>query len=159
MLHQQGAEPAVEVGLQPVQPLPHRSGRRQRLPLAIIAAAPAHQQVAAGREQGLQQCIAILVGGLGIAKPPLLLHQVEAGPVAVAGEAAGIQAHQHDHPVGNRPHRFEGADREGATAVAKAAAFGPQAFLQHGGHHRRLQRQGGGAGILLPAVEGGQQAR
>ena len=110
----------------------------------------------AGREQGLQQHVAVLVGRVGVAQLPLLLEQVEAGPLALARVGARIQPHQHHHPVGNGPHRLQGADGEGAAAVAEAARIGRQPFIEHGRHHRcgELQRAAGGG--LLPGVDGGQ---
>ncbi|MFN9908944.1 MAG: hypothetical protein ACK56F_22950, partial [bacterium] len=55
-------------GAEPLEPLPHRCGRGQRFTAAVIATAPADQQVAAGREQRLHQDVAVLVRGVGIAE-------------------------------------------------------------------------------------------
>ena len=56
--------------------------------------------------------------------------------------------------MGNRPHRLEGADREGAAAVAKPPRIRSQALIEHGSHHRCGQLQVAAGGGLLPVVNG-----
>ena len=114
--------------------------------------------MATGRDQGLQEHVAILVRGVRIPQAAALFHQVEAGPHPGAGKHPGIQPHQHDHAVGDGPHRFEGADRERPAAVTEAAAAGGQGLLQHRRRHRRLQLQGRFPRQLPPALEGVEQA-
>ena len=155
--HQPRQRPLVQLALQPLQPLPHRTGGWQRLAAAVVAGAPGDQQVAAGGEKGLQQHVAILVGGVGITEPPLPFHQVKARPISLAGKDAGVKAEQHDHPVGDGPHRFEGADRQAAAAMAEAAAVHRQGLVEHRRHHRRIQHQRTGGGGLLPAIDRRQQ--
>ncbi len=110
----------------------------------------------AGREQGLEQHVAVLVGGVGIPQLPPALQGVEAGSLPLAGEQARIQPHQHDHPMGNGAHGFEGADGEGPTAVAKPPRIGGEPLIQPRGHHGGGQRQGAIARGPLPVVDGGQ---
>ena len=147
----------AELLLQQGQPLAHRRGRLAAIAVALVAAAPAHQQVVPRREQAFEQHIAVLVAGVGIAQEPLLLHQVETGPFPLAGKAAAIEAHQHDHPVGDGPHRLQGTDRERAAAVAKAAAVGIEALGQDFGQHGRPKAQGAAGRQLLPVGDGAAQ--
>ena len=56
--------------------------------------------------------------------------------------------------MGNRPHRLEGADGEGAAAVAKPARIRSQALIEHGSHHGCGQLQVAAGGCLLPVVNG-----
>ena len=156
--HQAGAATG-QLPLQPGQPLAHRGGRGQRFPLALIAAAPGDQQVVAGREQGLQQHIAILVGGVGITELTPLLQEVKARPLPLTGKSSGIKPHQHNHPMGNGPHGLESTHREGPTAVAKTARIGRQALIEHRRHHGRPQLELAGGCSLLPAIDGGQHQR
>ena len=121
VLHHQGRPPAGKGSLQPLEPLAHGGCGGHGFAFAPIPAAPAHHQVVPGREQRLHQHIAVLIRRLGIPQATPVLHQVEAGALALPGELAGIEAHQHDHPVGNGPHRLEGADGDGPTAVAEAS--------------------------------------
>ena len=148
-----------QLGLQPFEPLAHRGGRRQRLTCALVAAAPADQQVIARREQGLEQHVAILIGGVGIPQTPLLLEQVKTGALALPREDTRIQTQQHDHPVRDRPHRLEGADGQGATAMAEATRIGAQALVQHSRHHGGRELELTAGRCLLPVVNGGQQQR
>ena len=60
--HQISAGLPLQLLLQPVDPLAHRGGWREVLPAALIPAAPGHQQVIPGREQGFEKHIAVLVG-------------------------------------------------------------------------------------------------
>ena len=156
VVHQQAAALTGQLALEPLKPLAHRGGGRQLLAAAGVPAVPAHQQVVPGREQGLHQHVAVLVGGIGVAETALLLQQVEARPLLLPRIDARIEPHQHHHPVRNRPHRLQGTDGEGAAAVAESARIGRQALIEHGGHHRRLQLQVTARGGLLPVVDGGQ---
>ena len=82
---------------------------------------------------------------------------MKAGSLLLAGKGAGIQAHQHDHPVGDGAHRLQGADREGAAAVAETAGIGAKPLIQSGGHHSGGQCQRTVTTSPLPIVDGGQQ--
>ena len=119
-----------------VDPLAYRCGRFQWFAGAFVTAAPTHQQVLASGKQGFKQHIAILVSTAGISQQPLLFHQVESGALALAREGARIQSHQHQHLVGNRPHRFQGTDGEGTGAMPKTTTAFTEAFCQHLSHHR-----------------------
>jgi len=78
---------------------------------------------------------------------------VKAGTPAGAGEIGSIQAHQHDHLVGDGPHRLQGTDGERTTAVPEATAVHGQSLLQHLQSHRHIQLERAGLGPLTPALE------
>ena len=113
----------------------------------------------ARREQALQQHIAVLVGGVGIPQLALALHQVETRSLPLARKHPGIQAHQHDQPVGDGAHRLQATDGEGAAAMAKATAIDRQLLLQHRRHHGHWQAEFTIAGQFPPFGQGGMDWR
>ncbi len=142
---------------QKVEQLPY--GRRgfEVFAGALVAAAPAHQEMLPRRQHSLKQHITVLIATVGIPQQALLLHQVEARPLPLAWKGSCIESHQHHHLVGNGTHRFEGADGEGTGAMAEAPTAFAQALRQHFAHHGRGHRQGTVAGDRLPIAEGGME--
>ena len=94
-----------------------------------------------------------MIGAAGIAESPLQFQQMKACPLLMAWERRGVQAHQHDRPVGDGSHRLQGAHGEGAAAMAKPAAVCGERFLQHLDHHSHIQLQGAIRCLLLPGVQ------
>ena len=105
------------------------------------AAAPAHHQVAARRHQGLEQHITVLITAARITEAALLLEQMKARTATGTRKIGSVQPHQHDHLVGNRPHRLQSAHRERSAAMPETATIHRESFLQHLQSHGCIQLQ------------------
>ena len=102
------------------------------------------------RHQRLQKHITVLITAAGIAKPAALLQQMKARPLVDARKHPVVEAHQHDHLVGNRPHRFQSTHRERTTAMPEATTLHRQSLRQHVSSHGHLKLQRTGSCALLP---------
>ena len=147
-----------ELAPQRSQPLVNGCRRWQLLTCALAASAPADQEMLSGRHQSLKQHVAILISSAGIAELALLFQQMKARSVALTREIPPIQTHQHDHLVGNGPHRLQGTDREGAAAMTEATAVDRESLRQHFKHHRCLQVELAGLGTSAPLLQSRQPA-
>ena len=148
----------MQLLLQHRKPLFHRRSRRLGLTGALQPPAPADQQMTACRHQGLQQHVAVLVAAAGIPQAPLLLEQVKTRAATRARKVGAVEAHQNHHLVGDRPHRLQGTDGEGATAVTEATAVHRQGLLQHLQGHGCIEVQRAVMGPQSPLLKGRRPA-
>ena len=148
----------MQLLLQHGKPLFHRRSRWLGLSGALKPPTPADQQMTACRHQGLQQHIAVLIAAAGIPQAPLLLEQMKARTAARARKVSTVEAHQDHHLVGNRPHRLQGTDGEGATAMPEATAVHRQGLLQHLQGHGCIEVQGAVMGPQSPLLQGRRPA-
>ena len=145
---------AAQLLLELAQPLLHRRRRWLLFTGSFKAAAPTDHQMVPRRHQSLEQYITVLIAAAGITETTLLLQQMKPCAATGAREISAVETHQHDHLVGNRPHRLKRAHGERTAAMPETAAVHRKCFLQHLQSHGRIQLQGTGLSPLAPLIQG-----
>jgi len=97
--------------------------RRRIQPLVAldVAGAPGQDQTVAAGEEGQQEGVAVVGGGVGIAHDAAARKQIEGAGRALAGEGVGVQAGDRDESVGQDVAGAEGCEGEGARPRARRA--------------------------------------
>ena len=118
--------------------------QHRRWPRAVVARAfahPAQIEAPAGRQQGFEQQIAVVVAARAVAGAVILRHQVKVGAVLAARVVAVVEPQEADHLERDGAHRHQGAEVDRPAEKAHRHAGVGQLPEQHVADH--LQRQAG----------------
>ena len=129
---------------------------------ALVPGRVGDDEVVGGGQEGVEEELAVLGAGVVVADVRVGGDEVVAVALEVAGEDAVVEAEQADHPVGDRPHRDERADRQVAGAEVRPRRAASQAVGEKSAHVGRAQLDGahppGGGGLVHEVVEEAAEA-
>ena len=153
-----GAVLGAHRGVDGIQQLADGDGRRAGGVGALVVAAVGDDQALGGRQQRVEQQLAVLAARVAVAQLGVLEHQVVTIARGLAREGAVVETEQADHPVGHRAHRLQRADGEVAGAEVGPSGAALQAAGQkrphlRGGELRALALTGLGDELIQHALE------
>jgi hypothetical protein len=114
----------------------------------LVTPAVGDDQVALGGQERVEEELSVLAAGVAVADAGIGRHEVVVVDVDLAGEHAVVEPEEADDPVGDRPHRDQGADREMPGAEVGPGRVAPQPVGQQGADLRQCQFGTGGRPAL-----------